>query len=146
MARQSTTRRRFLQTAAAGLAAPTILSSLARGQEPPSERITLGFIGVGTMGRGHLGAFLSYPDVQVVAVCDVVRQRRNNALKMVEGAYAAEKAKGTYTGCAVYADFTVLLEREDIDAIVIARPLARHSLRAGRQSQEARLLREAAHA
>src|SRR5690349_3910432 len=114
-------RRQFVRTvAAAGLAGP--LLAPARGDQPKAsanDRITLGFIGVGTMGRGHLGGCLGSPEVQVVAVCDVVAERRDSARKMVEERYGKDK-KGEYKGCEAYADFRHLLDRKDIDAVLIA--------------------------
>ena len=67
-------RRSFL---AASAAAPLVLSTSTRAAA--NERLTLGFIGVGTMGRGHLGGFLGRKEVEVVAVCDVVKERLDNA-------------------------------------------------------------------
>ncbi len=113
-------RRQFLGAVAAGLAAGALAPS--RADEPkrgPNDRITLGFIGVGTMGRGHLGAFLGMNDVQVLAVCDVVAERRDAARQMVEK---------KYTGCKAYNDFRELLDRKDIDAVVIATPDHWHSI------------------
>ena len=69
MTRRITRRAALKGAAAAGLAAPFVCSRSLRAA--PGERITLGFIGVGTMGRGHLRNFLGRGDVQVVAVCDV---------------------------------------------------------------------------
>ena len=57
------------------------------------------------MGRGHLGGFLGNRSTQVVAVCDVHRVRREDALNRVHLAYAAERKSGTYRGCAAYVDF-----------------------------------------
>ncbi len=123
------TRRRFLAaSAAAAVAAPTILSSRAWGAEAPSERINLGFIGVGTMGRGHLGRFLGTADVQVLAVCDVVRERTEDARQMVDTRYAEARKSGAYRGCDAYADFRELLARDDIDAVVIATPDHWHAI------------------
>jgi predicted dehydrogenase len=116
-------RRRFLQALAAGLP----LAGRAAAASP-SDRITLGFIGVGTMGRSHLGAFLGMPDVQVVAVCDVVRERRESARQMADTRYAGRKAKGTYKSCAAFGDFRELLARKDIDAVVIATPDHWHAI------------------
>src|SRR5262249_13166148 len=69
--RRGLTRRQFVSgTAAAAFGVPLIVPSTALGDEKKaaaSERITLGFIGVGTMNRGHLGYFLGQKDVQVVA-------------------------------------------------------------------------------
>jgi predicted dehydrogenase len=118
-------RRRFLQATAAALAAPAVLVRADRG---PNDRINLGFIGVGTMGRGHLGAFLGYPEVQVIAVCDVVAERRDDARKRVEQRYADARKSGAYKGCAAYNDFRELLGRKDLDAVVIATPDHWHAI------------------
>jgi len=70
-------RRTFLKTTAAGaLAFPMVVRSSALGRAgtvAPSERVTMGFIGVGGMGTNNMRAFLAQPDVQVLAVCDPVR-------------------------------------------------------------------------
>jgi predicted dehydrogenase len=126
------TRRRFLASAAAGLAAPAVLEPSARaGQRQgrgPNGRLTLGFIGIGMMGRGHLGSLLTTPGVQVVAVCDVHRIRREDAVERVHRAYARERKAGTYRGCAAFVDFRELLARRDIDAVVIATPDHWHAI------------------
>jgi predicted dehydrogenase len=120
------TRRKFVATSAAAIATPFILDSHIRAQDRqgqgPNNRINLGFIGVGMMGRGHLGGFLGNRATQVVAVCDVHRVRREDAIERVHRAYAAERKAGTYRGCAAYVDFRELLARRDIDAVVIATP------------------------
>jgi len=118
-------RREFLkQGAAAGVvAAPSLVPSSALGRGDavaPSNRITLGFIGVGMMGRGHLRYFLQSPETQVVAVCDVDQWRREDAKTTVEEAYAAGLAGGTFRGCRAYRDLRQLLARDDLDAVVIA--------------------------
>ena len=121
-----TTRRDFLRQAAVpalATLAPCIVSRTALGLgdiAAPSDRITLGFIGIGCMGQGHLAHLLTYPDVQVAAVCDVDTWRRENAQRVVDEAYASRRAAGEYQGCAAYIDFRELLARDDIDAVVIA--------------------------
>jgi predicted dehydrogenase len=123
-------RRQFLGAAAGTLGVPFILESSSRAQDAqnprqgqgPNGRINLGFIGVGIMARGHLSGFLGNRGVQVVAVCDVHRQRRDDAVDRVHRAYAAERKAGTYRGCAGYNDFRELLGRRDIDAVVISTP------------------------
>ena len=84
-------RRRFLKTAAvASVAAPTLIpgSSLgADGAVAPSERIVFAGIGMGGQGRGDLGGFLGFPQIQCVAVCDVVGQHRDQAKRMVDDRY-----------------------------------------------------------
>src|SRR4051794_7947535 len=97
-------RRRFVGTLAAGAVTFPVLGP-ARGAGPARSangRINLGFIGVGTMGRGHLGGFLNDPGVQVVAVCDVVAARREAARKSADDRYAEQRKKGTYRGCQAY--------------------------------------------
>ncbi len=124
-------RRRFLASAAAGLAAPLILTPSLRADrqgQGPNGRITLGFIGVGMMGRGHLQGFLGNTGVQVVAVCDVHRVRLQDAVATVHRAYARERKAGTYRGCASFNDFRELLNRRDLDAVVIATPDHWHAI------------------
>ncbi len=118
-----TTRRRFLKQASAIVAAPTVISSTAIGSQgtpPPSDRITLGFIGVGMMGQGHHRRFLRDPATQVLAICDVDTWRRENAKRLTEEEYAKQRRSGSYTGCKVYNDLRDMLARNDIDAVVIA--------------------------
>lgn len=112
-------RRTILKQGAGLLAAPWLISPRLNAA-PPSDRVALGFIGIGMMGRGHLRRMLSNPDIQVVAVCDVDQWRVNDAKAQVETAYAAEQKRGTYKGCEAYGDFRELLARPDIDAVLIA--------------------------
>jgi hypothetical protein len=137
------TRRQFLHqtTAALGaaLAVPAIVpaSVLGRGGAmPPSERITMGFIGIGGQGGGHLlggawtyvaGGYAGRKDVQVLAVCDVWRARRENACKKVNDHYAEVYGKGDYKSCQAYTDFRQVLDRADIDAVLIATPAHWHA-------------------
>ena len=115
--------RRLAATAGGIAAAPFVVPSSALGKDDalaPSERITIGFIGVGMMGQGHVGCLLGYPDAQIVAVCDVDRWRRENAKTTVEQTYAAGAPGGTYHGCGAHNDLRELLARGDVDAVVIA--------------------------
>lgn len=108
------TRRRFLSTAAAGVAAPYIIPASALGQgdkAAPSERITIGIIGTGGKGTGGMHNFMACRDAQVVAVCDVQKPARENA----------RQAAGL-PETASYNDFRDLLARDDIDAVLVASP------------------------
>ncbi len=121
-------RRKFLRraVAAAALAAPAAVPASVLGLGPalaPSERITLGFIGVGDHGVGrNLNRFLPEPDAQVLAVCDVDRSRREKAKKHVETFYSQAAAEGKYTGCAASGDFREVIDRKDIDAVMVSTP------------------------
>ena len=115
-------RRAFLRSAGALALTPWVIPASARGADgttPPSNRITLGLIGVGMVGEGHLRGFLRYPEAQVLAVCDVDRWRRENAQAAAETAYAAQRTSGVYRGCAACNDLRELLARDDIDAVFV---------------------------
>ncbi len=129
------TRRTLLTSAACcsgAIALPWIIPASARGAEgniPPSERLTMGLIGHGCMGHGHLRRLAGDRDVQVLAVCDVDATRREEGKQHVEQTYAARSESG-YGGCATYNDYRELLARPDIDAVVIVTPDHWHTLQA----------------
>src|ERR1700681_247314 len=111
---QGISRRDFVKGAAVTAASlPLIVPASALGAEAKkkaaSDRITLGFIGMGYQCRGHLNHFLGTGEVQVLAVCDVDTKRREHAQKMVLDRYAKDKKNGKYQGCAAYNDFHDLL-------------------------------------
>lgn len=111
------TRRRFLQASAgAGIG---LLATKALGQEgraSANERIGLGFIGVGGRGLSLLNEFKGFSDVDIVAVCDAHQERVDRAIAETGG-----KATG-------YKDFRQVLDRKDVDAVVIATPPHWHAL------------------
>lgn len=111
---RSITRRGFLHSAGAVLALPYVIpSQVLGGAGPPSERITLGAIGLGGRGSYDLNFFLGCPDVRVLAVSDVQGSRRAKGKAMVDRKYGN-------TDCQTYIDFRELLARSDIDAVLIA--------------------------
>jgi len=114
------TRRRFLTRgamAATAVALPYYIPASALGRDgavAPSARIVMGGIGIGGRGSYDLGAMLNEPEVQWVAVCDVLKSKRQAAKAMVDRKYGTKD-------CAVYADLRQLLaERTDVDAVLIA--------------------------
>ena len=121
------TRRHFLHrtaTTAAGLAlgTPSILrgSALGFSRTAPSERVTLGFIGLGWKGfEGCWGSllqtFIADRSCQVLAVCDVDRRYVERAKSFVDQTYENQD-------CATFRDFRELIVRPDLDAVVIATP------------------------
>ncbi len=119
-------RRRFLERSIGAVALPLIipggLVQPARAAVAPSNRVTMALIGCGGMGNANLNGFLRESDVQVVAVCDVDRERRRESREIVERFYASRSARGEYSGCAEYGDFRDVLARSDLDAVVQAAP------------------------
>ncbi len=97
-------------------------SALGQGGRPaPSERLTLAMIGIGNMGRGHIGWWLGRGDVQVIATCDVRSTVRDETKRQVDGKYQQQ-------GCATYNDYRELLARDDLDTVCIAVPDHWHAL------------------
>jgi len=107
----------------------------------------MGFIGLGGQGTGHLlggawtyvpGGYVARPDVQVLAVCDVRKERRDSARERCNQMYAQKLGQAGYDGVQAYNDFREVLSRPDIDAVLIAvpyhwaSPLATMALRAGK--------------
>ncbi|MFN0059803.1 MAG: Gfo/Idh/MocA family protein [Planctomycetota bacterium] len=130
-ARDTTTRRSFLKVAAGALTAPWIFPTRAFGdteRAAPSERINIGLIGAGNMGSAHLPALLRHPSVQLVAVCDVHRGRRDAAIGAAERHYADAARRGSFNGVKGYNEFERLLARPDIDAVLIATPDHWHAI------------------
>jgi len=114
------TRRDVLAHSALGAAAAGLAGG-ARADEggasgSANEAITLGFIGVGGMGTGLLNIFQRFPDVRVAAVCDVYEP---HALRAREAAGGKPE---------VYGDFRKVLDRKDIDAVVVATPDHWHAI------------------
>lgn len=104
---------------------PYIISSRALGKNgvlPPSERITVGHIGVGGQGGGLLGNFLNIPNAQSIAVCDPFESRRIEKAGWIDKHYAQAFGEDKYRGCKQYSDFRDLLQDASIDAVVIATP------------------------
>lgn len=118
-------RRQFLKTGfSVAFATPYFIPSSVLGHNgavAPGSRITIGCIGVGGMGTANLKSFLTKPNAQVLAVCDVDTEHRNRARDLVNEAYGN-------TDCAAYNDFRELLERKDIDAVMIATPDQWHGI------------------
>ncbi len=111
------TRRSFLQRLlAGGLAAPLIVPGRVLGRDggvAPSNRITLGAVGIGPRGRYVLGCMLDEPDVQFLAICDVQAERRRQVKALADAKYGN-------TDCAMYRDQFELLARKDIDTVLVA--------------------------
>ncbi|HCF94059.1 MAG: Gfo/Idh/MocA family oxidoreductase [Verrucomicrobiota bacterium] len=122
------TRRLFLRRAAAcaGVAAamPNFIESSVLGNATSAaanDRITMGVIGLGGRGQHVTQVFMSNKDVQFVAACDVQKSSRERGKAIID-------EKNGNSDCATYIDFRELLDRKDIDAVLIATGDNWHSL------------------
>ena len=121
-------RRQFLNYSALGLAGLTIMPSwvMANGVRiAPSDRVVLGFIGLGQQGLSDFGSFTACPGVQVVAGCDVDSIKQLRFKNRVE---SWQKRQNIAPRCDMYEFYEDLLERKDIDAVSIATPDHWHAL------------------
>lgn len=108
--------RRQALKAAAAIAAPTIIPASALGRDgavAPSERIVLGGIGIRHRGGYVLSFMLNQPDTRFVAIADVRADRRAAVKQTADELYGD-------ASCSTYRDFRELLDRDDIDAVLIA--------------------------
>jgi predicted dehydrogenase len=112
----------------------------------PSDKITLAGIGTGGQGIQNMMALAQFPEVQVVAVCDVNRggggylswnwgqgrelreAGREPTRAAVEEYYAKERPSGAFKGIRTYSDYRELLAKEDVDAVMIATPDHSHAV------------------
>ena len=122
MRNKNLSRRNFLKNssiiAGGAIIAPTILPSCAKGA---NDRILVGHIGLGSMGKGVLRSwFMPVADAYNVATCDAFEDRRIGTAQFVNRAY---KEKGINAPeCKSYLDMDEILERSDIDAVNITTP------------------------
>ncbi|MGB7343346.1 MAG: Gfo/Idh/MocA family oxidoreductase [Pirellulaceae bacterium] len=112
------TRRDFLARTAA-ISAATSLATIvpshvvAADGVTPNEKLNLGVIGIGPRCTYDLTAMLKFDDIQCVAIADVQSSRRDKGKELVDGHYGN-------ADCKLYRDFRELLDRKDIDAVLIA--------------------------
>ncbi len=106
-----TTRRRFAQASAAALAASSYSQVMGA-----NDRVRLGFIGIGNRGSNLLEATKEFADQHIAAVCDLIPAYRDRA------------AGAAGTNPDSYEDFRRVLDRTDLDAVVIATPDHWHAL------------------
>ncbi|MCX5768741.1 MAG: Gfo/Idh/MocA family oxidoreductase [Candidatus Hydrogenedentes bacterium] len=145
------TRRAFLKTTGTACVATLALPALsAAGQAPASERVRHAVIGLGGQGRHHAQIFASFPDCEVVALCDVDPEQIKKALAKAPGSAKPEQV----------SDFRRVLDNPSIDSVSVVTPdhwhtpIALAALKAGKHVyvekpcahniREAMLLKEAA--
>ena len=109
------TRRGFLSRTVSTSVAPLVIPAAALGlgnTTPPSDRITLGAIGLGKRNQNNLKRFLKEQDVQVLATCDCFADRRELSKQIVDKHYGSDD-------CVTYRLHEEVLARKDIDAVLI---------------------------
>jgi hypothetical protein len=109
----SMTRREFLKRSAVAAAAASFSTLIARANQ--QEKVKVGVIGTGAQGQNLLRQLMGMPSAEVVAVCDIYAPNRIRAVELTQF-----RAQG-------YSDYRALLERKDIEAVVIASPLHLHA-------------------
>ncbi|HNT88384.1 MAG TPA: Gfo/Idh/MocA family oxidoreductase, partial [Candidatus Hydrogenedentes bacterium] len=118
------TRRSFLGDSAKAVAGASVLGGLARHARaqavPASEKVRVGLIGCGGMGRGDLETFFKNPEIECPIICDVDDAMLAKAVELVEGrrGHAPETVK----------DFRRVIDREDVDVVIVATPDHWHAL------------------
>ena len=141
MSSKNVSRRTFVKTAAAltaAVAASTILPSSVLGDDknlPVSDRVTVGYIGVGSRGMAHVNGMSGRPNVHALAACDVDK----NYLERAKASIGERNRKlGRGGDCDTYSHYEELIQRKDIDVVVITTPdhwhtkIAVEAMRAGK--------------
>lgn len=121
-AKQWPTRRGFLRYMVGVGAAPLFVpADVLRGATAPSNKITLGVLGVGAQGRWDMQSFLKHDDVRVTAICDVNQRNIAEAQRLIKGVYGSPDVK-------VWSDFRQMNSDASIDAVLMALPVHWHSI------------------
>lgn len=125
---KSQSRRSFLKKSATVLVGATVFPSVIpasamgkNGFVAPSNRLEMGLIGSGGMGRANMNSFLRNKAVQMVAVCDVDKAQIETSQNMIQKAYGKMEARG-------YGDYREMLEKENLDTAILALPDHWHSI------------------
>ena len=123
-------RRKFLKQTALTAGAISIVPRyvLGKGFVPPSDKINIGMIGLGKQSRGLASRFLQQTDAQIVAGCDVWTTKLKWFKELVSGVYAEHRQQADFKGIDVYRDYQQLIDRPDIDAVIVATPDHWHAL------------------
>jgi len=117
-ASRSFSRRQFIATTAAAIAAPTFIPASALGRDgrpAPSDRIVVGIVGWGMMGPGNTDGLMGEKDCQVVAACDLDKRPLKQAVDRINKKYSN-------SDCKSYHDYREMIARDDIDAVMLAIP------------------------
>ncbi|MDR1918161.1 MAG: Gfo/Idh/MocA family oxidoreductase [Tannerellaceae bacterium] len=117
-------RRHFLQQtafSAAGLGLTPLIRGINHEQTAPSDKIKVALIGCRSQGFSNLNAFLSYPEVECLALCDIDDEWLNKRAADVEQKTGKKVPQ-------LYKDWRRVIENKDIDALIIGTPDHWHCL------------------
>ncbi len=137
------TRRNFIKTTATALAGFIIVPRYVLGGKkpdgsfyiPPSDLISLGFIGCGKQARLLSNFFLNTQEVKINAIAEVYQAKAQLLIDKIKGIYTTNSQLGTFSDIQIYNDFRQLIDRKDIDAVVIASPDHWHAAMAVRAAE-----------
>jgi predicted dehydrogenase len=116
MAQTTFNRRTFLSTSIA-VSGSTAMTAASYGRViGANDRVNVGFIGYGLIGKRHVIDFKEQPDTRIVGIAETHRGRRDEAVASAGG------------GATGYDDFRKLLDRGDVDAVVVSTPDHWHAL------------------
>lgn len=101
---------------------------LGKGFVAPSDKINLGVIGLGKQGNGLANRFIMETQAQIVAGSDVWRSKGDYFKSKVQESYAENRNVVSFDGVEIYPDYRELLERKDIDGVIVATPDHWHSI------------------
>jgi len=124
------TRRKFIRNSALTLGAISIVPRhvLGKGFVAPSDKVNLGFIGLGKQSRGLASRFVENTNAQIVAGCDVWTTKNAWFKGHVEKVYAEHRNQSNYNSISTYLEYKELLDQPEIDAVVIATPDHWHAM------------------
>jgi predicted dehydrogenase len=120
-------RREFMGMSALGLTGLTILPSFVVNgvRVAPSDRVVMGFIGLGQQAINDFGGFAGVAGLQIAACCDVDSMKTIRFKKRIE---AWQQTKSLAPRCDMYEQYEQLLERKDIDVVEVVTPDHWHAL------------------
>lgn len=123
-------RRNFIRNTTLAIGGISIIPRhvLGQGFTAPSDKVNLGFIGLGKQGGILANFFITNTNVQIVAGAEVWAPKQEWFKKEVQDYYAKQRQVNTYKGVETYTNYQNIITRKDIDAVVIATPDHWHAI------------------
>lgn len=127
---KSNSRRSFLRNTTLLVGGMTIIPRhvMGKGFVAPSDKINLGYIGLGKQGGILANRFINNTASQIVAGSDVWDSKRKWFQEIVEGYYAEKRGVASYKGVKTFLDYRELLEGKSVDAVIVATPDHWHAI------------------